>query len=90
MATRAERERQQRQNERHQEILGEMLLDSRECADCGSRGTGAGPGRAGLGGSGLRGLPLPNDPGSSWAEDLVQYRDREDRTPPGLSVLPEP
>ncbi|XP_048413921.1 stromal membrane-associated protein 2-like isoform X2 [Stegostoma tigrinum] len=38
MATRAERERQQRQNERHQEILGEMLLDSRECADCGSRG----------------------------------------------------
>ncbi|XP_078093834.1 stromal membrane-associated protein 2-like isoform X2 [Mustelus asterias] len=38
MATRAERERQQRQNERHHELLREMLQDSRECADCGSRG----------------------------------------------------
>ncbi|XP_072358370.1 stromal membrane-associated protein 2-like isoform X1 [Scyliorhinus torazame] len=38
MATRAERERHQRQNERHQEQLRDMLRDSRECADCGSRG----------------------------------------------------
>ncbi|XP_078423023.1 stromal membrane-associated protein 2-like [Cetorhinus maximus] len=38
MATRAERERYQRQNERHQELLREMLQDNKECADCGSRG----------------------------------------------------
>ncbi|XP_072890808.1 stromal membrane-associated protein 2-like [Hemitrygon akajei] len=38
MATRAERERAHRLNERHQAALSELLQDNRECADCGSRG----------------------------------------------------